>query len=336
MSSVPIFSTTVTASADPTNFGPPIDQRLNPSYARFSNLSIAIGQNLRCAAVGSVVAFYPDTATVDVQLVTSQLIQMNTAAPGAPIDIQAIQCQVPLLVGVPIVLIGAGGWTLTFPIAVGDECLVLFSDTELDSWFQNGGLNNVVQSQRRHSLSDGLALFGLRNQKRNLAGYSATDTQIRNDAGTVVIGLNENDITVVAARDVGVTAARDVNITTARDLTVHSSRDVIVDATRNITLAASGTASVSGQNINISAAQTVTITSTTDMDLNVTGDLSASVNGDVNVIANGDATLQGINVDITGATSVDISGPATIDGKVFLLHTHSGVQAGGGISGPVV
>lgn len=49
-------------------------------------------------------------------------------------------------------------------------------------------------------------------------------------------------------------------------------------------------------------------------------------------------TVQGQQVNVTGSTNVAISGnnTTTIDGKDFLLHTHTGVTAGGGVTGPVV
>ena len=65
---------------------------------------------------------------------------------------------------------------------------------------------------------------------------------------------------------------------------------------------------------------------------------AAQVNAQTaNVKASGDVNVQGQNVNVTGSTEVKIDGNANthIDGKPFLLHTHSGVQTGGGHSGPV-
>jgi hypothetical protein len=58
----------------------------------------------------------------------------------------------------------------------------------------------------------------------------------------------------------------------------------------------------------------------------------------VNVQATGTATVSGQQVNVTGSQKVTISGNSqtTIDGKNFLTHTHSGVTAGGGVTGPVV
>ena len=60
-----------------------------------------------------------------------------------------------------------------------------------------------------------------------------------------------------------------------------------------------------------------------------------STNATVN--ASSKATIAAPEVDITGSTKVVIagSGNTTIEGGSYLNHTHSGVQAGGGVSGPV-
>lgn len=49
-------------------------------------------------------------------------------------------------------------------------------------------------------------------------------------------------------------------------------------------------------------------------------------------------TVQGTQVNVTGSEKVTISGnnQTTIDGVNFKEHTHSGVTAGGGVTGPVV
>lgn len=49
-------------------------------------------------------------------------------------------------------------------------------------------------------------------------------------------------------------------------------------------------------------------------------------------------TVQAQQVSVTGSTNVHISGAGntTIEGKNFLTHTHTGVTAGGGVTGPVV
>jgi hypothetical protein len=91
---------------------------------------------------------------------------------------------------------------MTFPIQPGDECFVLFADTPVDVWFQNGVSSGAFESsppnpgnnpvsQRRHDVSDGIAIFGLRSKPRSLSEWSQTSMQIRSDDGSVVIDMKE-------------------------------------------------------------------------------------------------------------------------------------------------
>jgi hypothetical protein len=59
--------------------------------------------------------------------------------------------------------------------------------------------------------------------------------------------------------------------------------------------------------------------------------------GEVTIKAT-NVTVQAEQVNVTGSESVTISGnnQTTVDGVNFKEHTHSGVTAGGGVTGPVV
>jgi hypothetical protein len=94
---------------------------------------------------------------------------------------------------VPIAVYRGGGFSITLPIAVGDECLVVFSDYCIDGWWSAGGTSNTQGIQRRHSLSDGIAIFGLCSQaSRIIPNYSPSTLQIRTDDGTSVVELDAN------------------------------------------------------------------------------------------------------------------------------------------------
>src|SRR5206468_1066558 len=62
--------------------------------------------------------------------------------------------KMPLLLDCPVVFPGGGDVVLTFPLKLGDEVLVVFSDRCIDAWWQNGGLQNQAEL-RMHDLSDG-------------------------------------------------------------------------------------------------------------------------------------------------------------------------------------
>ena len=64
--------------------------------------------------------------------------------------------KMPKVVDCPVMWQGGGGATLTFPIAKGDECLLVFSSRCIDNWWQKGGQQEAA-ILRMHSLSDGFA-----------------------------------------------------------------------------------------------------------------------------------------------------------------------------------
>lgn len=65
--------------------------------------------------------------------------------------------QIPILINVPVVFPGSSSYGIKFPIRQGDEVLVVFSDLSIDNFWENGGVQNPVES-RRHDLSDGIAI----------------------------------------------------------------------------------------------------------------------------------------------------------------------------------
>lgn len=97
----------------------------------------------------------------------------------------------PLLVDVPLVFPSAGGYILTFPIAEGDEVLVVFASRCIDAWWQNGGIGRPME-MRMHDLSDGFAIPGPRSVPNAVEGISEDSVQLRNDAGTTYIEISDD------------------------------------------------------------------------------------------------------------------------------------------------
>jgi hypothetical protein len=89
-------------------------------------------------------------------------------------------------------------------------------------------------------------------------------------------------------------------------------------------------------NYSTSAAQLRSLDGTTVVEVG-SGEITIKATT-VNVQATGTANVTGQNVNVTGSQSVAIAGngQTTIEGKNFLTHTHAGVTAGGGVTGPVV
>lgn len=111
----------------------------------------------------------------------------------------------PLLVDVPVIYPSGGGFTLTFPIEAGDECLVLFSSRCIDMWWQSGEVQ-IQAELRMHDLSDGFALVGPRSQPNILPNISLTGTQLRNDDGTTFVQVSDGSITMTTPGAVTINA----------------------------------------------------------------------------------------------------------------------------------
>lgn len=129
--------------------------------------------------------------------------------------------QMPKLVDVPICWQGGGGATWTFPIAVGDECLVVFASRCIDSWWQNGfvspagqlGANgkpvnklNDPTEFRMLNLSDGFAIVGVRSLKRAFASFDAATARLRTDDDTCYIEFDPVNKKVKIVAPGGITA----------------------------------------------------------------------------------------------------------------------------------
>lgn len=108
------------------------------------------------------------------------------------------QQDMPLLVDVPICWPRAGGFALTLPVKVGDECLVHFADRCIDGWWQSGGVQAPVEV-RMHDLSDGFATFAPTSQPKKLTNVQSDGMELRNEARTVYIKLTDIGIEIRGA-----------------------------------------------------------------------------------------------------------------------------------------
>lgn len=103
-----------------------------------------------------------------------------------------VPTDLPLLINVPVIFPRGGGFSLTFPVKEGDECLLVFCERSIDNWHTYGGVKRPI-SRRFHSLSDAVCHVGLSSIPNKIPNYSATDVQIRKDDEKVYITLAEDE-----------------------------------------------------------------------------------------------------------------------------------------------
>jgi len=202
----------------------------------------------------------------------------------------------PVLINVPVQFPRGGGFSLTFPVKKGDECLIVFAERAIDNWHKFGGVRDP-NARRFHSLSDATAFVGLSSLPNKVPNYDATNTQLKKDDGTAVISVNnDSSISVETDSNVDVTSQADVNVQ-CENLNGTANQAVEISA---------------GTEANVTAATAATVTAPT-ITLNgnvvITGTLTQGGSG------GGTATLSG---------GLKVTGSITNNGKnVGDTHSHS-------------
>jgi len=104
---------------------------------------------LNCVQLGTIESYDSETNTVSVT------INFQHKMPDGRVF------KYPVLADVPVFIYSGGYSHIVMPIEVGDTCLVLFCDRDIDIW-HHGGETDIPNTSRMHSLADGIALVGIR------------------------------------------------------------------------------------------------------------------------------------------------------------------------------
>jgi hypothetical protein len=140
----------------------------------FSNFS----DSFNCIKIGRIEGVDTNNQTVDVQILHKRT------------DINKNKRELKdyaLLKQVPFVVMGGGNSNLTFPIAKGDNCLLLFCDYEIDRWWDTGeSLPSTFE--RKHDISDAFAIIGIHSMVDLLQGYSQYVKLKYSDSSYIEVG----------------------------------------------------------------------------------------------------------------------------------------------------
>lgn len=145
--------------------------------------------SINCHAIGRVESFNASQQTAQVSIVYKRVVYEPDAKDG----FKETAVNYPVLLDCPVVVMNGGGGRLTFPIARGDECLVLFNDRDIDVWW-SGSYNNPVNSNRVHSLADALIIVGVKSKATFLENYDTQRVELSHDDGAKVALDDKVDI----------------------------------------------------------------------------------------------------------------------------------------------
>lgn len=201
---------------------------LAASEAFFAGLT-GLQANLWTAMPGKVssVENLAAQGTIDVQPTIRSVILGSDGKP--------VSKQLPVLPDCPVVMMGGGGFTTTYPIAKDDECLIVIANRCIDNWWANGDIQDQAEP-RMHDLSDGFAIVGLRSRPRWLTGYDTKNVQMRSDDGKSFIEMTpDGDINATAQLDINLTASGSINLTAGKGISLTAGLGVTLDAQTDIT-----------------------------------------------------------------------------------------------------
>lgn len=116
---------------------------------RFGTLKTA--SDLNCLRIATVEEFHAEDLTVTVRLLNKRTLGQNKDGTPNVRDYALIRAKICYC-----------NPYITNDIKQGDDCLLLFSDREIESWFLNGDAQ-PVNYQRMHDLTDAFAIFGIRS-----------------------------------------------------------------------------------------------------------------------------------------------------------------------------
>lgn len=158
----------------------------NPSLAEVVNLATETAlETLYVSLPGRVTRYDAATQEADVQPIPRV---RYTAESG-----EAVVEDLPVVPSVPVIFPGGGGFTVTFPISVGDTVLLVFSGASMDKWLTANTDDSLdPETHARHSLADAVAIPGLKNFRRPRSSAPTDHVRIGIDgADSQGVGLGD-------------------------------------------------------------------------------------------------------------------------------------------------
>jgi hypothetical protein len=151
-----------------------------------------IFSTFHCIQIGKIEKVTKAEQTVEVTLQIKRLASDGTSA------------AIPLLVDVPFMVLQGGGSYIDLPIAVGDYCIVLFNDRDIDTWWSTANMADPATT-RKHDLSDGIAIVGL-NPKTKVRTRDGVKARVVSDENIAL--ETEKQIELKSTAETKVTASK--------------------------------------------------------------------------------------------------------------------------------
>lgn len=156
-------------------------------------------KDLHTAMPGIIKEFDPATQLAKVQPAIKRVFKTLDG------DIEILVPEsLPILINVPVWFPRGGGFSFTMPIAVDDECLLIFNERAIDNWHEYGGVRKPT-AKRFHSLSDAIALVGFSSKPNKIPNFNADDCELKKDDGSLIVRLKSDGSSIdITAPDINI------------------------------------------------------------------------------------------------------------------------------------
>ena len=172
----------------------------SPSGSKVTKINNLIDKKIdliHTTTIGVIQSFDAETQTAVVQPAIKRLVTTDKQE-TVVYDYEDYN----LLVNVPVVFNGGGGWFMTFPVAQGDECLLFSMERSIGKWKKNGGVQEQSHYTRKLSLKDAVALVGIQSKASSLPNFNASEPELRNREGDIKLSMTEEGLSVTGNLDI--------------------------------------------------------------------------------------------------------------------------------------
>lgn len=125
--------------------------------------------------------------------------------------------KLPTINDIPVTFPSAGGGSLTFPIKIGDEVLLVFSARNYDSWWETGEVDSLSTTQRFHEITDAIAILGLTSKNKS----------VKANVEDVELKFNDNSIQLKKDGTIEVVTKDTISITNSNEELVNVLSDAL-------------------------------------------------------------------------------------------------------------
>jgi hypothetical protein len=144
---------------------------------------------MNCHAVANITSFDETNQTVQATVNYKQTVLQ----PQQDGTFQQTLLDYPLLLDVPMIVLGGVKGSIQPPDPTGSDCLILFNDRSISDWFQ-GSAPGALSSSRLHAFGDGIALVGLNSMAHSIDDYDKTRMTMR--YGTTKVACSATKVLV--------------------------------------------------------------------------------------------------------------------------------------------